>query len=182
MKNAKAKITHAVKQLNAERKLILSGTPLHNNVTEIWSLFDFLNPGFLGSEQQFDTLYTKHLITNLKKINEKIEETKDFGRALESLKQRIAPFILRRTKNDVLKDLPQKIIQDSNCKLSHVQKIIFKELNERYPLDCKGGERMKKDSGEKSELMLQRIQWHLLACNHPGLIMEKNILGISNEI
>ncbi len=166
VKNSKAKLTLAVKQLRGQRKLILSGTPLHNNVTEIWSLFDFLNPGFLGTEAQFEQTYTRHLMANLKKINEKIEETSDFGSALESLKQRIAPFILRRTKQEVLKDLPPKIIQDYNCKPSPLQKLLLSELNQMHPLDCK-------PRADEGELMLQRIQWHLYLANHPKLLLTK---------
>lgn len=170
IKNSKAKITQAVKQLTGQRKLILSGTPLHNNVTEIWSLFDFLNPGFLGSESQFEQTYTRHLMTNLKKINEKIEDTSDFGSALESLKQRIAPFILRRTKQDVLKELPPKNILDYPCRQSQMQKLMLADLSENHPLDCK-------PTQKDGEIMLQRIQWHLYLCNHPKLIISKNILS-----
>jgi len=168
IRNSKAKVTQSVKQLRGQRKLILSGSPLHNNVTEIWSLFDFLNPGFLGSEQSFEQTYTKHLMTNLKKINEKTKETTEFTGALEGLKQRIAPFILRRTKQDVLKDLPPKIMQDYNCKTSPIQKLILAELNQLHPLDCKPGT-------DEKELMLERIQWHLYLSNHPKLLIRKAI-------
>ncbi|KAK3038225.1 hypothetical protein RJ639_029665, partial [Escallonia herrerae] len=62
IKNSKSKITGAVKQLKAQHRLILSGTPIQNNVLELWSLFDFLMPGFLGTERQFQATYGKPLL------------------------------------------------------------------------------------------------------------------------
>jgi TATA-binding protein-associated factor len=64
IKNAKAKLTKAVKQVRANHRLILSGTPIQNNVLELWSLFDFLMPGFLGTEQSFSERFSKPIIAN----------------------------------------------------------------------------------------------------------------------
>ena len=121
IKNAKSKTTKAAKSLNAERKLILSGTPLQNKVSELWSIFDFLMPNFLEEEGVFNKLYNQFLTSNLSKLSEKPEETENFIKALKSLKKRIAPFILRRTKTEVLKDLPPKVIQDFECKMPEIQ-------------------------------------------------------------
>ena len=62
IRNAKTKTTLAIKSLQADHRLILSGTPIQNSVLELWSLFDFLMPGFLGSEKQFNTKYTKPIV------------------------------------------------------------------------------------------------------------------------
>ena len=115
IKNAKSKTTLAIKSLKGCRKLILSGTPLQNKVSELWSIFDFLMPSFLEDEKVFNSKYNQFLTGNLKKLSEKLEETENFLQALKSLKKRIAPFILRRTKAEVLKDLPPKFIQDFEC-------------------------------------------------------------------
>lgn len=64
IKNAKTKLTKAVKSIRAHHRLILSGTPIQNNVLELWSLFDFLMPGFLGSETFFNERYSKPILSN----------------------------------------------------------------------------------------------------------------------
>ena len=104
--------------INCEKKLALSGTPLQNKVSELWSIFDFLIPGFLEEETVFNKKYNQYLTTNMKKLSEKLEETQSFVEALKSLKKRLSPFILRRTKDQVLKELPPKIIQDVVCKMT----------------------------------------------------------------
>lgn len=64
IKNAKTKLTKAVKSIRADHRLILSGTPIQNNVLELWSLFDFLMPGFLGSESSFNERFSKPILSN----------------------------------------------------------------------------------------------------------------------
>ena len=64
IKNAKTKLTKAVKSLNSQHRLILSGTPIQNNVLELWSLFDFLMPGFLGTEASFNERFGKPILSN----------------------------------------------------------------------------------------------------------------------
>ncbi len=75
IKNSKTVVTLAVKQLNCQRKLALSGTPLQNRVSELWSLFDFIMPEFLEDEPTFNKMYNKYLTGNIKKMGEKLEET-----------------------------------------------------------------------------------------------------------
>jgi TATA-binding protein-associated factor len=75
IKNAKAKLTQAIKKLTAERKLVLSGTPLQNRVSELWSLFDFIMPDFLEEESVFNKMYNKYLTANIKKMQDKLDET-----------------------------------------------------------------------------------------------------------
>lgn len=87
-------------------------------MSELWSIFDFIMPGFLEEEQVFNKKYNQYLTSNIKKLSEKLEETQNFIEALKSLKKRIAPFILRRTKDEVLKELPPKIILDYACTMT----------------------------------------------------------------
>ena len=96
IKNPASQISKAVKQLNAEYRLALSGTPIENNLSELWSLFSFINPGMLGTYRNFAQNYVKPIERELK------------DSSAEILRKLIFPFILRRTKQQVAKDLPPK--------------------------------------------------------------------------
>ena len=103
----------ALLQIVAHHRLVLSGTPVQNNVTELWSLFDFLMPGYLGTESEFNSKY-RCAATMPKENARKGAREKHMGSqlgALDSLHKQILPFVLRRTKEQVLDDLPPKIIQ-----------------------------------------------------------------------
>src|SRR6202048_3270093 len=97
IKNPGAKVSQMARALRAECRLCLSGTPVENHLGELWSLFDFLQPGLLGDERHFQRLYRTP-----------IEKNGDRGRA-EALSARLAPFLLRRTKDSVAKELPPKV-------------------------------------------------------------------------
>ncbi|NOY63628.1 MAG: DEAD/DEAH box helicase, partial [Gammaproteobacteria bacterium] len=96
IKNPAAKSSQLVRQLLSRHRLCLTGTPMENHLGELWSLFDFLLPGLLGSEKQFK----RHFRTPIEKQHSK--------RVAEQLAARIAPFVLRRTKEAVAKELPAK--------------------------------------------------------------------------
>jgi superfamily II DNA or RNA helicase len=96
IKNPRAKVSQAARMLNAEHRLCLTGTPMENHLGELWSLIDFLQPGMLGDERDFQRQYRTA-----------IEKNNDRDRAL-SLSRRIAPFLLRRTKDAVAPELPAK--------------------------------------------------------------------------
>jgi superfamily II DNA or RNA helicase len=96
IKNPRAKVSQAARQLRAEHRLCLTGTPMENHLGELWSLVDFLQPGLLGDEREFQRQYRNP-----------IEKNNDRDRA-QSLSRRIAPFLLRRTKDAVAPDLPEK--------------------------------------------------------------------------
>ncbi|KAK4389078.1 TATA-binding protein-associated factor BTAF1, partial [Sesamum angolense] len=128
IKNSKSKVTSAVKQLKAKHRLILSGTPIQNNVLDLWSLFDFLMPGFLGTERQFQATYGKPLLAARDpKCSAKDAEAGVL--AMEALHKQVMPFLLRRTKDEVLSDLPEKIIQDRYCDLSPVQLKLYEQFS-----------------------------------------------------
>ena len=96
VKNLNAKRTMAILGLKAQHRLALSGTPVENNLSELFSLFRFLNPSFFGSKSRFSREYGKP-----------IQEEKD-EQVLKELRKKIYPFMLRRLKQDVLKELPEK--------------------------------------------------------------------------
>jgi len=75
IKNSKAQVTQSVRQLQGQRKIALSGTPLQNRVSELWSLFDFILPDFLEDESTFNKTYNKYLTGNIKRMQEKLEDT-----------------------------------------------------------------------------------------------------------
>lgn len=113
IKNNMAGITKCVKKLKAETKFALTGTPLENNVLELWSIFDFLMPGYLNTLVKFQTRY---------KFKDTLEENTDL---IEGLSKQIKPFILRRKKKDVVKELPDKLINDIYIDLGSKQKELY---------------------------------------------------------
>lgn len=126
IKNNTAQMTKVIKSLNGTVKFALTGTPLENSVLELWSIFDFIMPGYLTSILSFQRKYA-------------IKEVDDESiKALDSLKEQIKPFILRRKKKDVIKELPDKIENNIYLELTKEQKKIYvaelektqKELNE----------------------------------------------------
>jgi len=96
IKNPKAKVSGVARALRAQHRLALTGTPIENHLGELWSLFDFAQPGLLGEERQFQRHYRSP-----------IEKDGNHTRA-QALAQRVTPFLLRRTKDAVAKDLPPK--------------------------------------------------------------------------
>jgi TATA-binding protein-associated factor len=164
IRNPKAKVTTSIKSIVANHRLILSGTPIQNNVTELWSLFDFLMPGFLGTEQQFDERIGKHILAS-RDAKAGSREHKAGQEALEKLHRQVLPFMLRRLKEDVLQDLPPKIIQDYFCDLSHFQKRLYEHFLERqaHLKELKSGE------GEKATHVFQALQYLRRLCSHPRL-------------
>lgn len=96
IKNARSQVHQAIRQVRAEHRVCLTGTPVENHLGELWALFDFLSPGLLGDELSFRRWY-----------RQPIEEKGDADR-LEALRELVAPYILRRTKREVASDLPPK--------------------------------------------------------------------------
>jgi SNF2 family DNA or RNA helicase len=109
-----------VLSLNAGRRLALSGTPVENNLGELYSLFRFLNPGFFGSEKNFVQRYQRP-----------IQEDGD-EEALKDLKVRIYPFMLRRLKRDVLKELPDKTEETAFIELEETHLAIYHQRRQEY--------------------------------------------------
>ncbi len=172
IRNSKTKTTLAIKSLQAHHRLILSGTPIQNSVIELWSLFDFLMPGFLGSERQFNSKYTKPIVGsrggmgNDKSVS---KESKEAGLlAMESLHRQVLPFILRRMKEDVLKDLPPKITQDYYCDLSPIQKLLYED----FAKEQKDKTTAKKKHEDKTHIF-QALQYLRKVCNHPKLVLHE---------
>lgn len=116
IKNAGSQTAQAVKKLNATHKLALSGTPIENKLEELWSVFDFLMPGFLFDVHEFNYRYVNPIMERADKIVEK------------RLKLQIYPFILRRMKRDVAKDLPDKVENIAYCELTDEQRDFYLQV------------------------------------------------------
>ncbi|KAK1266024.1 Chromatin structure-remodeling complex protein SYD [Acorus gramineus] len=179
IKNSRSKITGAVKQLKAEHRLILSGTPIQNNVLELWSLFDFLMPGFLGTERQFQATYGKPLVA-AKDSKCSAKDAEAGALAMEALHKQVMPFLLRRTKAEVLSDLPEKIIQDRYCDLSPIQLKLYEQFSgpdarkEISSLDEVNGTGTVEGTGPSpraSVHVFQALQYLLKLCSHPLLVL-----------
>lgn len=179
IKNSRSKITHAVKQLKAEHRLILSGTPIQNNVLELWSLFDFLMPGFLGTERQFQATYGKPLLA-AKDSKCSAKDAEAGVLAMEALHKQVMPFLLRRTKDEVLADLPEKIIQDRYCDLSPIQLRLYEqfsgsdskmEISSLVAESEATSEEAEKMTIKATSHVFQALQYLLKLCSHPLLVI-----------
>lgn len=113
IKNRSTRNAKSVKQLASEHRLILSGTPIENSLDELWSLFDFLMPNFLGSYERFVEKYVR--VGGDEQV-----------RNISYLKKKVAPFIMRRMKADVLDDLPPVSELVYHCQLSEAQQELYK--------------------------------------------------------
>lgn len=187
IKNAKSKMTTAVKQIRANHRLILSGTPIQNNVLELWSLFDFLMPGFLGTERQFNERFSKPILAmkgkyvgsggGTKKLSPaaaaRIQEAGTL--ALEALHRQVLPFLLRRVKEQVLDDLPPKIIQDHYCEMSELQRMLYQEFvrNQAAALGISDKPAVATGGGKGGigHHIFQALQYMRKVCNHPALVV-----------
>ncbi|KAJ6547022.1 SNF2 chromatin remodeling protein [Mycena capillaripes] len=169
IKNAKTKLTKAVKCIRAQHRLILSGTPIQNNVLELWSLFDFLMPGFLGTEASFNERFGKPILSNR---DGKAKNGEAAALALEALHKQVLPFLLRRLKEDVLHDLPPKIIQDYYCELSEVQKYLYDNFG-KSQAHASAEEAVQTGGGDKQQQhIFQSLQYLRKLCNHPAFVLK----------
>ncbi len=165
IKNATSQTAQAVKQLNSQHKLALSGTPIENKLEELWSVFDFLMPGFLFTMADFNSRYVNPIMERQDKIVEK------------RLKLQIYPFILRRMKRDVAKDLPDKVENIAYCELTDEQKDFYLQV-----LDSTKEELFKsieQNGLEKSRLSIFSALLRMRQiCCHPRLYDKNNVKNV----
>jgi TATA-binding protein-associated factor len=170
IKNPKAKNTIAVKKILSNHRLILSGTPIQNNVLELWSLFDFLMPGFLGTEKVFHDRFAKPIAAS-RNAKSSSKEQEAGALAIESLHKQVLPFLLRRLKEEVLNDLPPKILQNYYCDLSDLQKRLFEDFfkRERKTVEASLGTNDK----DAKQHIFQALQYMRKLCNSPALVIKE---------
>ncbi len=140
IKNFSSQTTMAIQMLASDRRFALSGTPMENNLTELYSLFCFLNPTMFGSVEDFNSSYTYPI----QKFGDKD--------ASRSLRRKIFPFILRRLKKDVLDDLPERIDQTIYVEMSEKQHKLYNDRRLSYRRQI--SETIAKDGVEKSQFLM----------------------------
>jgi superfamily II DNA or RNA helicase len=152
IKNPGAKQTRAVKQLNARARIALTGTPVENRLGDLWSIFDFINPGLLGSSKEFTT-FAKRLS----------ERTHNPYRPVREL---VRPYILRRLKTDktVIQDLPEKTEVKAFCQLSRKQAALYQEAVRELASRLETAE----EGIERRGMVLSFLMRFKQICNHPS--------------
>ena len=149
IKNPATKQTKAIKKLSAGNRIVMTGTPVENRLADLWSLFDFLNPGLLGNAREFKS-FCKTLG----------QDPSGYAR----LRGVVSPYILRRLKTDksVIADLPDKVEMKSYASLSKKQVVLYEDLNEKIK---EGLDRT--DGIQRKGIILSSLMKFKQLCNHP---------------
>lgn len=167
IKNMKSKIAEAIMGLKARHRLILSGTPIQNNVAELWSLMDFLMPGYLGTKQVFHQKYEKW-IKEMFKPDASEQKTEKGQAVLQQLHLQVLPFIMRRLRSAVLEELPPRVLFDEVFQMTDVQRQIHDQLvHKSEAVQCEGGIPTAIDIDEN--VFTKMIKERDL-CIHPSLV------------
>jgi non-specific serine/threonine protein kinase len=152
IKNVSSSQTKAVKKLNASGRIVLTGTPVENQLGDLWSLFDFCSPGLLGSAKQFKDFV---------KTQEKRQDANAYG----SLRRLVQPYILRRLKTDphIVPDLPDKTEMRTECGLSKKQATLYERLVKDLEHQLEEA-----DGIQRRGLVLASLMKLKQICNHPS--------------
>jgi superfamily II DNA or RNA helicase len=155
IKNAASQAAKACRLIQAEHRLAMTGTPVENHLGELWSIFEFLNPGMLGRTNSLKLLSSK-------------TSTADAA-GVQLLAKALRPFILRRTKEQVLTDLPEKMEQTLYCELDTQQRKLYDELRKHYRDAL--NKRIASDGINKAKIhVLEALLRLRQAACHPGLL------------
>lgn len=157
IKNPKAAQTKAILKIPAKHRLALTGTPVENRLLDLWSIFNFLNPGYLGKEAQF----RKSFELPIQKDNDRVKST--------TLKKLVEPLILRRVKTDqsIINDLPDKVEQKLYANLTKEQASLYEAVVKDVE------EKLQKVEGiERKGLMLSTLIKLKQICNHPAQFLQ----------
>ncbi|HEY5583482.1 MAG TPA: DEAD/DEAH box helicase [Ruminiclostridium sp.] len=167
IKNPSSQAAKAVKQLVSNHRFALTGTPMENNLSELWSVFDFVLPGYLQSHTKFVEKYESPI-------------SKGDNSVLPSLSKQIKPFILRRLKLDVLKELPEKIEHVIEAELTEEQKKLYVAYLEQAKGDL--FKEINEKGFQKSQMKILAVLTRLRQlCCHPSLFVE-NYEGDSGKL
>lgn len=151
IKNPEAKVTQACLRIRGKHRIVLTGTPLENKYLDLWTLFRFLMPGLLGTKRHFEN----QVLNDSKKVRDQI-------------KKQIAPFVLRRTKSDVLKELPDKTEIECICPLTDLQRHEYTRLSKDGVKEL--GEDLPKAVRERSLSFLTLLTRLRQTCCDPALL------------
>ncbi|MDO5556630.1 MAG: DEAD/DEAH box helicase [Clostridia bacterium] len=168
IKNANTQNARVVKKLVSETRYALTGTPIENSLSELWSIFDFIMPGYLFSYKKFKTLYELPIVRD--------EDQK----AMQKLKMLIEPFILRRIKKEVLTELPDKTMTVLNNEMEIEQSRIYASYMQRAKVEAIN--EINTNGIEKSQIKILALLMRLRQiCCHPSLFIE-NYEGESSKL
>ncbi|MEB3182188.1 MAG: DEAD/DEAH box helicase [Nostocaceae cyanobacterium] len=158
VKNAETKQAQAVRQLEAEFRIALTGTPVENRLQELWSILDFLNPGYLGNKQFFQRRFAIPI--------EKYGDTA----SLQTLRGLVQPFILRRLKTDrdIIQDLPEKQEMNVFCGLSSEQGKLYQKTVDESLAEIESA-----DGIQRKGMILALLTKLKQICNHPGQYLKQ---------
>jgi SNF2 family DNA or RNA helicase len=152
IKNHKTQRARAARSLNAAFKMITTGTPIENHLSELWSLFEFINPGLLGTHPSFN----KRFAIPIEKQNDKA--------ARHSLRRLINPFILRRNKSEILDELPPRTEIELKVELSNEERAFYEAVRQQAV------ETLEDKKGNQQLTILAEIMRLRRACCHPKLV------------
>jgi SNF2 family DNA or RNA helicase len=166
IKNPEAKQTKAIRNLEADFKIALTGTPVENRLSELWSIMEFLNPGYLGQKQFFQRRFAMPI--------EKYGDTD----SLQTLRSLVQPFILRRLKTDkdIIQDLPEKQENTVFCPLSTEQATLYQQLVDQSLADIEAAEGI-----QRHGMILALLTKLKQVCNHPLLLNGKSTSKTSKK-
>jgi len=168
LKNGATKRSKAAMALRGDFKMVTTGTPIENHLGELWNLFNFINPGLLGSLKKFNERYAQA-----------IENDKDHATQLR-LKKLLRPFILRRLKTDVLKELPSKTEITLHVELSAEERTFYEALRRNAMENMlKAQQEGGAQAGAQHLQVLAEIMKLRRACCHPKLVIADSPLGSS---
>ena len=158
IKNHSTKAAKAVKAIQADNRFALTGTPIENRLSELWSIFDFLLPGIFGPYEAFRQRYETAIVQDQDEV------------ALKRLQKMIQPFLLRRLKQDVLKDLPEKLETIVYSKMETAQRELY-IANLQRVLDGLQGKSEAQVHSEKLQILAELTRLRQLCCD-PALLYE----------
>lgn len=168
IKNPLAKMTKSIKLLNAKQRLCLTGTPMENHLGELWSLFDFLMPGFLGTNTTFNRFYRKGI------------EGEGNQQVQSWLIQKTQPFLLRRTKDEVAKELPAKTEIVHKIVLPNDQRTLYESI--RITMEAKVRDLLKEKGMARSRIeFLDALLKLRQACCDPRLVKLEHAQNIKSS-
>ena len=162
IKNYAAKRSQAVMKLKADFRMILTGTPIENHLGELWSLFEFINPGFLGSQKEFQERFAVP-----------IERDKNRN-ARQTLKRLLRPFLLRRLKSEVLHELPPKTETTLRIEMSEPEQLLYEAIRQRAVQSIAIATSDAKSYESKRLQILAEIMRLRRACCHPKLVLPES--------
>lgn len=159
LKNSNTKNAKAIKEIKAETRYALTGTPIENSLAELWSIFDFIMPGYLFTYRKFKNIYETPI------VKEEDEQ------AMAKLKMLIEPFVLRRNKKEVLTELPEKTVTVLNNEMNEEQQNLYLTYLARAKQEI--AEKVEIDGFENSQMQILAALTRLRQiCCHPSLFVE----------